>query len=59
MGMTVTFPAGTILDPLRLNFLSLTPLLAGGFSWDIKEDAEAVSARLIRLLPGDPWKGGS
>ncbi|PYS12947.1 MAG: nucleotidyl transferase AbiEii/AbiGii toxin family protein [Acidobacteria bacterium] len=35
----------------------LTPLLAEGFSWDIKEGAGAVSSRLIRLLPGDPWKG--
>jgi predicted nucleotidyltransferase component of viral defense system len=37
----------------------LTPLLAEGFSWHIKEDAEAVSSRLIGLLPGDPWKGSS
>lgn len=37
----------------------LTPLLARGFSWNIKEDFETVSTRLIRLLPGDPWKGSS
>ena len=37
----------------------LSPLLAAGFAWDMQEDAEAVSARLVRLLPGDPWKGGS
>ena len=35
----------------------LTPLLATGFSWEIQEDAEAVSSRLIELLPGDPWRG--
>ena len=34
------------------------PLLAAGFTWDIETAAALVSARLIELLPGDPWKGG-
>lgn len=33
------------------------PLLAAGYSWDIHQAAEEVSAQLIRRLPGDPWKG--
>jgi predicted nucleotidyltransferase component of viral defense system len=36
----------------------ISPLLATGYSWDIKAAAEAVSAELIRQLPGDPWSGG-
>ena len=37
----------------------LTPLLAGGFLWDIEADCQAVSSRLIRRRPGDPWKRSS
>ena len=33
------------------------PLLAPGYRWDMEEAAKAVSARLIALLPGEPWKG--
>lgn len=33
------------------------PLLAAGHTWDIARAAQAVSSRLIRHLPGDPWKG--
>jgi len=33
------------------------PLLAAGFTWDIKKAAPVVSSRLIERLPGDPWKG--
>jgi predicted nucleotidyltransferase component of viral defense system len=33
------------------------PLLAAGFTWDVKKAAPVVSSRLIERLPGDPWKG--
>ncbi|MDE2184865.1 MAG: nucleotidyl transferase AbiEii/AbiGii toxin family protein [Alphaproteobacteria bacterium] len=33
------------------------PLLAGTYTWDSAAAANAVSSRLISLLPGDPWKG--
>ena len=33
------------------------PLLATGWSWDLKSAAERVSSELIQLLPGGPWKG--
>jgi len=33
------------------------PLLAAGFTWDIKTAAPSVSSRLIERLPGNPWKG--
>lgn len=33
------------------------PLLAADYKWDSVAAAEAVSARLIPLLSGDPWKG--
>ena len=33
------------------------PLLAAGFSWDIKKAAGAVSRHLIEALHGTPWKG--
>ncbi len=33
------------------------PLLAAGFTWDIKTAAPAISSRLIQRLPGTPWKG--
>ena len=32
-------------------------LLAYGHQWDMGEAAQKVSARLIALLPGAPWKG--
>lgn len=32
------------------------PMLADGYSWDIKRDADSVSD-LITRLPGAPWKG--
>ena len=33
------------------------PLLAHGYSWDVEAAARQVSARLVSLLPGAPWKG--
>ena len=33
------------------------PLLTPGHEWDIGAAAEAVSSRLIALLPGEPWEG--
>jgi len=33
------------------------PLLAGTYKWDSAAAAEAVTTRLIPLIPGDPWKG--
>ncbi len=33
------------------------PLLAAGYSWDLEAAAASVSASLIQLLPGNPWKG--
>lgn len=35
----------------------IVPLLAPGRHWDMEESAAKVSARLIELLPGEPWKG--
>lgn len=35
------------------------PLLASGYRWDMEEAAHTIVARLIRLLPGAPWKGSS
>ena len=35
----------------------IVPLLAPGQHWDMEESARKVSARLIELLPGEPWKG--
>jgi hypothetical protein len=35
------------------------PLLAPGYDWNMEEAARIVSARLITLLPGEPWKGES
>ena len=46
---------GKLADPQFTGDIS--PLLASDFSWDIKKAAPLVSARLITLLPGDPWKG--
>ena len=34
------------------------PLLAAGYAWDMNEAAQAVSTRLVALLPGEPWKDG-
>ena len=33
------------------------PLLAPAYHWDMEEAARTVSAGLIGLLPGEPWKG--
>ena len=33
------------------------PLLASVYKWDVTNAADVVSSRLIRLLPGEPWKG--
>ena len=33
------------------------PLLAAGYEWNPEAGAEAVSAKLIARLPGEPWKG--
>lgn len=35
------------------------PLLAAGYRWDMEEAARTIAARLIRLLPGAPWKGSN
>ena len=35
----------------------IVPLLAPGCLWNMEESARNVSARLIVLLPGEPWKG--
>jgi hypothetical protein len=32
-------------------------LLAQGYEWDVEPAEPVVSSRLIKLLPGDPWKG--
>jgi predicted nucleotidyltransferase component of viral defense system len=37
----------------------ISPLLASGYRWDMEEAAQTIVARLIRLLPGAPWKGSS
>lgn len=47
--------AGKLEDPQFTGDIS--PLLASGFTWNMEEAAPLVSARLIELLPGDPWKG--
>ncbi len=36
----------------------LSALLTPGYQWQPAEAARTVSERLIRLLPGDRWKGG-
>jgi len=48
--------AGKLSDP---EFAAdIGPLLAAGFDWNIKTAARIVLSRLIRRLPGAPWKGG-
>lgn len=47
--------AGKLVDPQFQ--ADIGPLLAAGFTWDVKTAAPVVSSRLIELLPGDPWKG--
>lgn len=37
----------------------LSALLARGYVWDMQAAAEAVGAKLIRRLAGDPWNGGA
>lgn len=37
----------------------MSALLRPGFEWRPSEAAQTVSERLIRLLPGEQWKGGS
>ena len=34
------------------------PLLAPSYNWDSEAAAATVQSRLIRHLPGEPWKGG-
>lgn len=47
--------AGKLADP---EFAAdIGPLLAAGFSWNIKTAAPLVSLGLIERLPGAPWKG--
>lgn len=41
----------------RLFTVDISPLLANARSWDLHTAAQLVSARLIQLLPGEPWKG--
>lgn len=36
----------------------LSALLTPGYQWQPAEAARTVSERLIRLLPGERWKGG-
>ena len=35
----------------------ISPLLAEGYYWNLKEMADAISRVLIARLPGDPWQG--
>ncbi len=35
----------------------ITPLLASGYAWQMDDAAQIVFARLVGLLPGEPWKG--
>lgn len=35
----------------------ISPLLAPEYQWEPEPEAEAVSKKLIELLPGEPWKG--
>ena len=37
----------------------MSALLRPGFEWRPSEAAQTVSERLIRLLPGEQWKGDS
>ena len=37
----------------------MSALLRPGFEWQPVEAARTVSGRLISLLPGEPWKGGT
>lgn len=37
----------------------ISPLLATGYSWDLRAAADAVGAALIERLAGEPWKGAS
>ena len=37
----------------------MSALLRPGFEWQPAEAARTVSGRLISLLPGEPWKGGT
>ena len=37
--------------------IDVGPLLAHGYQWDMAKAAQEVSALLIALLPGAPWKG--
>lgn len=47
--------AGKIGDPQFA--ADIGPLLAAGYKWELEPAAEAVSSRLVALLPGEPWKG--
>jgi len=47
--------AGKMRDPLFT--ADIGPLLAAEFLWDIDEVAAAVLSQLLRLLPGDAWRG--
>ncbi len=33
------------------------PLLAPNVSWDFESALEAVSSRLVTMIPGAPWRG--
>lgn len=35
----------------------MSALPGPGFDWKPVEEARTVARRLIRLLPGEPWKG--
>ena len=48
--------AGKLADP-RFS-ADLSALLTQGYEWRPAEAARTVSERLIRLLPGERWKGG-
>jgi predicted nucleotidyltransferase component of viral defense system len=37
----------------------ISPLLASGYSWDMKKAVDEIAAALIQKLPGDSWKGVS
>ena len=44
------------IDDAQFN-ADMGAMLRPGFEWRPEEAAQTVSARLISLLPGEPWKG--
>ena len=58
----LAFRGGTALYKLYLGdpqfSAGMSALLTEGYEWEPAEAARAVSAQLIPLLPGEPWKQG-